>query len=167
MRMKLIGALAMVALIAACSDKDSGMAGNTGDEFNGARTAGTPTGATPGTEQDLVQNVGDRVMFETNHSDLTADARATLDRQATWLKKYANLTVTVEGHCDERGTREFNLALGERRADAVKKYLIASGIPVSSRSDDQLWQGTSCSYRQRRVGMVAEPPRRDGGELSL
>ncbi len=130
MRLKLIGALALVALMAACSsDKDAGNAGMTGDQYAGSH--GTATGAAPGTEQDLVQNVGDRVFFPTNHSDLTTEARATLDRQAAWLKKYSSLSITVEGHCDERGTREYNLALGERRADAVKKYLIASGVDAS------------------------------------
>ena len=86
--------------------------------------------ARPGTQEDLVVNVGDRVFFGFDKSDLTAEARATLDRQAAWLKKYANVRVTVEGHCDERGTREYNLALGERRATAAKNYLVAAGIPA-------------------------------------
>ena len=88
-------------------------------------------GPAPGTQADLVVNVGDRVFFETDSSDLTAVARETLSNQATWLGQYASLTVNVEGHADERGTREYNLALGERRANAVKNYLIALGVDAS------------------------------------
>ena len=135
MRMKFLSVLALVAVVSACSDDknngamtDNGAGGVGKYDPNGGANS---NGVQPGTEQDLAQNVGDRVRFETNRSDLTAEARATLDRQAAWLKKYANLTVTVEGNCDERGTREYNLALGERRAEAAKRYLIASGIPAS------------------------------------
>ena len=134
MRMKFLPALAIVLAISACADKDKN-AGDTSGMGNGSDVGHiggmNSNGVQPGTEQDLAQNVGDRVRFETNHSDLTTEARATLDRQAAWLKKYGNLTVTVEGHCDERGTREYNLALGERRAEAAKRYLVASGIPAN------------------------------------
>ena len=85
-------------------------------------------GPAPGTQADLVVNVGDRVFFDTDSSDLSAPARETLANQSSWLGQYPNLTVTVEGHADERGTREYNLALGERRANAVRNYLIALGI---------------------------------------
>jgi peptidoglycan-associated lipoprotein len=136
MRLKLLSVLAIVALVSACSsdkDKNADMAngagmGGMGSGTMGAGRAGT---VTPGTEEDLAQNVGDRVFFATDHSDLSTEARGTLDRQAQWLKKYANLSVTIEGNSDERGTREYNLALGERRADAVRKYLVASGIDAS------------------------------------
>ena len=84
--------------------------------------------ATPGSQQDFTVNVGDRVFFETDSSSLTATARATLDRQATWLARYKNYPITVEGHADERGTREYNLALGARRASATRTYLVAKGI---------------------------------------
>jgi peptidoglycan-associated lipoprotein len=83
------------------------------------------------TQEDLVVNVGDRVFFAYNKSDLSAEARATLDRQATWLKTNASASITVEGHTDERGTREYNLALGERRATAAKNYLVADGVSAS------------------------------------
>ncbi len=85
-------------------------------------------GPAPGTQQDLVVNVGDRVFFGYDRYDLDPEARATLDLQAQWLQEYPYVTVTVEGHTDERGTREYNLALGERRATSVKNYLIAVGI---------------------------------------
>jgi peptidoglycan-associated lipoprotein len=85
--------------------------------------------ATPGSQQDFTVNVGDRVFFETDSSALTSTARATLDKQAQWLARYANHPITIEGHADERGTREYNLALGARRAAATRDYLQARGIP--------------------------------------
>ena len=89
-----------------------------------------PAGAsiTPGSVQDLVVNVGDRVFFDFDRSDLKPDARATLEKQAAWLKKFPAIRVTLEGHADERGTREYNLALGERRANSAKEFLVALGI---------------------------------------
>ncbi len=84
--------------------------------------------AAPGTQQDFTVNVGDRVFFETDSSSLTTTARTTLDRQATWLARYTRYPVTVEGHADERGTREYNLALGARRAAATRDYLVAKGV---------------------------------------
>jgi peptidoglycan-associated lipoprotein len=85
----------------------------------------------PGSQQDLAQSAGDRVFFEFDRSDITSEAQQILERQAAWLQRYPNVTVTIEGHCDERGTREYNLALGERRASAVKNVLVAAGIPAS------------------------------------
>ena len=84
--------------------------------------------AAPGSQQDFVVNVGDRVFFESDSTELTMQSRATLDKQAQWLQQYANYTFTVEGHADERGTREYNIALGARRAQAVRDYLAARGI---------------------------------------
>ena len=84
--------------------------------------------ATPGSPQDFSQNVGDRVFFETDSTELTATAQATLDKQASWLQQYARYNFVVEGHADERGTREYNFALGARRAERVKEYLIARGV---------------------------------------
>ncbi len=117
---------AALVLVSACDTAGT----NDGDAgANGANGANSKMGAArPGTQEDLVVNVGDRVFFDYNESDLKAEARSTLDRQAAWLKKYGTAKVTVEGHCDERGTREYNLALGERRATAVKNYLVAAGI---------------------------------------
>ncbi len=85
--------------------------------------------AVPGSAQDFAQNVGDRVFFESDSSDLTPKAQATLDRQADWLTRYDRGPFLIEGNADERGTREYNFALGARRAEATKQYLVARGIP--------------------------------------
>lgn len=84
--------------------------------------------AAPGSEKDFALNVGDRVFFQNDQSSLSAEAQETLRRQAQWLKKYADVTIQVEGHADERGTREYNLALSARRATAAREFLIAQGI---------------------------------------
>jgi peptidoglycan-associated lipoprotein len=84
--------------------------------------------AAPGSQQDFVVNVGDRVFFETDSSELTEQARATLDKQAQWLSNYNRYAFTIEGHADERGTREYNIALGARRAQTVREYLTTRGI---------------------------------------
>lgn len=99
---------------------------------NGALTGlngGAP--ATPGSPQDFAVNVGDRVYFDSDSSDLSPTAQATLAKQASWLQQYARYNVTIEGHADERGTREYNFALGARRAETTKDYLVARGIPAS------------------------------------
>ena len=122
---KLLCLMAVLVMVSACDTLGS----NEGDA--GANGAGGKAGAArPGTQEDLVVNVGDRVFFGFDKSDLTSEAQATLNRQAAWLKKSSALKVVVEGHADERGTREYNLALGERRATAVKNYLVAAGIPA-------------------------------------
>ena len=82
-------------------------------------------------QQELVAKVGDRIFFNFNAYALRADAQKTLQAQAKWLKEQPSLSVTIEGHCDERGTREYNLALGERRANAVKSYLVALGVSAN------------------------------------
>jgi peptidoglycan-associated lipoprotein len=87
--------------------------------------------ATPGSQQDFVVNVGDRVFFETDSSELTPQARSTLDKQAQWLAQYGNYAFTIEGHADERGTREYNIALGARRAQTVRDYLISRGVAAN------------------------------------
>lgn len=112
-------ALAIVAAltIAACANK-------TNDGLN----SGLAGAAAPGSQQDFVVNVGDRVFFETDSTDLTPQARATLDNQAQWLAQYNQYTFTIEGHADERGTREYNIALGARRAQTVREYLAARGV---------------------------------------
>src|SRR5580704_12268996 len=84
--------------------------------------------AIPGSQQDFVVNVGDRVFFDTDSSELSDQARATLDKQAQWLNNYNQYAFTVEGHADERGTREYNIALGARRAETVREYLTSRGI---------------------------------------
>ena len=85
----------------------------------------------PGSQQDLAATAGDRIFFGYDRSDISAEAQQILQRQADWLKRYQNVSVTIEGHCDERGTREYNLALGERRAQAAKNVLVALGIPAA------------------------------------
>ena len=89
------------------------------------------SGPAPGSEEDLVANVGDRVFFDFNKSSLKPDARATLDRQSAWLAKYGSVNVQIAGNCDERGTEEYNLALGQRRANSAADYLKAKGVAGS------------------------------------
>jgi len=84
--------------------------------------------AIPGSQQDFVVNVGDRVFFDTDSSELSDQARATLDKQAQWLGNYNRYAFTIEGHADERGTREYNIALGARRAETVREYLVSRGV---------------------------------------
>ncbi|HEY5209014.1 MAG TPA: peptidoglycan-associated lipoprotein Pal [Stellaceae bacterium] len=130
MNLRPLSLLAAVLLVAACSQtpQSGGGAGGAGGATTGSSTSSTST-VSPGSKQDFVQNVGDRVFFQFNESNITQEGRATLEKQADWLKRYGNVTVTVEGHCDDRGTREYNLALGERRAAAVKRALVALGVP--------------------------------------
>src|SRR5919112_567996 len=101
---------------------------NNPDQNAQANAAGM---ATPGSQQDFVVNVGDRVFFETDSTDLTPQARATLDKQAQWLSRYPNYAFLVEGHADERGTREYNFSLSARRAQNVRDYLVSRGIQAS------------------------------------
>ena len=126
MNTKTLALLATLALLSACAKQadTSGVAGN------GAATSGT-SGAVPGSEEDLVANVGDRVFYATNDSSLSGDARGTLDRQSAWLGRYPQDAVQVAGNCDERGTEEFNIALGARRANAARDYLVAHGVASS------------------------------------
>jgi peptidoglycan-associated lipoprotein len=86
------------------------------------------SGPSPGSYEDLVVNVGDRVFFDYDKSDLSPEARATVEALAVWMNSYPATTIGIEGHCDERGTREYNLALGERRASSVHDYLVALGV---------------------------------------
>jgi peptidoglycan-associated lipoprotein len=112
-----VAAILLAALAtAACANKP--------DMGQGA-FAGT---AAPGSQQDFVVNVGDRVFFESDQTDLSPQAIATLDKQAQWLQTYNRYAFTIEGHADERGTREYNIALGARRAQAVRAYLASRGI---------------------------------------
>ena len=119
---KFAAAIVLALGAAACSSNKDGMADGAGGGF------GAGGAATPGSAQDFVVNVGDRVFFETDQTDLTAQGRETLDKQAQWLSRYSQYTFTIEGHADERGTREYNIALGARRAQSVRDYLVARGI---------------------------------------
>src|SRR5690348_185547 len=117
--MRVIGfsaGLAAVSLVAGCANPTSGS---------------LTSAAAPGSQQDFVVNVGDRVFFATDQTDLSQQARATLDKQAQWLAQYNRYSFTIEGHADERGTREYNIALGARRAQTVREYLISRGIDAN------------------------------------
>ena len=115
-RAGLVAALFAALAVSACANKPAS---------DSMASAGS---AAPGSEQDFVVNVGDRVFFETDSSELTPQARATLDKQAQWLQHYRTYAFTLEGHADERGTREYNIALGARRAQTVRDYLVARGV---------------------------------------
>jgi len=120
--------------LAACSSAEQPPGGPGGPQPLGSPGGAGGVGARsaiPGSQQDLEASAGDRVFFAFDRSDISPEARETLTRQADWLRRYPNVTVTIEGHCDERGTREYNLALGERRAQAAKNVLVALGIPAS------------------------------------
>ena len=127
----------MVLFVAACATtpKDSADSSGSGSSSSGSDvssegtiTETTGSGIVSGSQEDLIVNVGDRVFFGYDSSDLDSDALELLQDQVAWLKQNSDVTVTIEGHCDERGTREYNLALGEKRAQAVKNYLIGLGI---------------------------------------
>lgn len=120
-----IGALlSTLFLLAACETPGGDNAGS--DNYG----SNNGSNAAPDSNEYFAQNVGDRIFFDYNSSSLSGEAQATLERQANWLKQYGNVNAVVEGHCDERGTREYNLALGERRANAVKNYLVTLGVPA-------------------------------------
>lgn len=125
MYVRILSILAAVALVAACETAPEGGAGAAGA---GAGAAAAPGAVVPGSQQDLVVNVGDRVFFDFDKFNLKPEAQRTLERQSSWLKKYPNIRILVAGNCDERGTREYNLALGERRANSTKNYLISQGV---------------------------------------
>ena len=120
---KFAAALVLALGAAACSSNKDGLADGAGSGFTSGGAA------TPGSAQDFVVNVGDRVFFETDSTDLTPTAVATLDKQAQWLNRYPNYTFLIEGHADERGTREYNYSLSARRAETVRDYLISRGVP--------------------------------------
>ena len=117
--LKLAAVLAVALSMGACANKNLGADG------------AMASAATPGSQQDFVVNVGDRVFFETDSSELTPQSRATLDKQAQWLATYNRYSFIIEGHADERGTREYNIALGARRAQSVRDYLASRGIEPS------------------------------------
>jgi peptidoglycan-associated lipoprotein len=153
---------AAALLLAACKQPNDTSANTGGGATSTSAQAGGPGGgAAKGSREDFIQNVGDRVYFDFNRSEIKSEGQTVLQRQAAWLKQYASVTVTVEGHCDERGTREYNLALGNRRANAVKNALVAAGVaanrvqiisygkdrPVVVGSNEQAWA-------QNRVGIT-------------
>ena len=139
--LKVAAMVVLVVAVAACARNGTGV-GNLG-----------PGGGAPGSQQEFLVSVGDRVFFETDSSNLTPTATATLDKQAAWLNKYGNYRILIEGHADERGTREYNLALGQRRANSARDVLVASGVagarittisygkdrPAALGSDESAW----------------------------
>ena len=136
MRFKLISLLAALVFVSACASEpeETSEATNVGAADTSTSTTTTTTATTqapaiaPGSVKDFVVNVGDRVFFDFDSSDIRADAVPTLEAQAAFLRTFPSLTLVIEGHADERGTREYNLALGERRANAHKDYLISLGV---------------------------------------
>jgi peptidoglycan-associated lipoprotein len=118
-------ALTLAMAMAACARNPDDAGANARAGLGGAGAA------TPGSVQDFAVNVGDRVFFDSDSSELNASAVSTLDKQAQWLTRYSRYSFTVEGHADERGTREYNFALGARRSEAVKSYLSAKGVDAS------------------------------------
>ena len=127
---KLLAALAAAAMITACSSTPETAATAGGGEGAGGGTAGSGT-VRPGSQEDLRASVGDRVFFGSDRSTIAADQRPVLERQARWLQQYAQNQVTIEGHADERGTREYNLALSQRRGNSARDVLVASGVSGS------------------------------------
>jgi len=151
---KIIAVLAALLLVAACESKSTDTATNT----NNGVVNGT---VTKGSQQDFTINVGDHTFFEYDSYALTPQARDTLTKQAAWLKQYGTWRVTVEGHCDERGTREYNLALGERRASAIRAFLIAQGIPANrvrtisyGKERPEVLGSDEASYAKNRRGVT-------------
>ncbi len=151
---KFLISIFLVLFVAACATnkKDaadsSGSGSSTSDSSvgEGNITETTGSGVVAGSQEDLIVNVGDRVYFGYDSSELDSDALELLQDQVAWLKQYSDVAVTIEGHCDERGTREYNLALGEKRAQAVKNYLIGLGI-----SPDRV---STISYGKERPAVV-------------
>lgn len=158
MKIKALGALAAVALLAACSNapKTATTAGGTG------MATATQQGAAPGSEQQLVADVGDRAFFAFNKSSISGEDQTTLERQASWLSKYPNVDVLVAGNADPRGTETYNLALGHRRANAARDFLVAKGVTPSR--VQTVSYGKSClvspgnsdqDYKQDRVAITS------------
>ena len=154
MNIRTLGALgALALLLAACGDDK---ATTQGAASGGGGGAGGMTAANvvPGSEEDLKANVGDRVLFDYDKSTLNDAAKTVLDRQSAWLGRYASVNVQIAGNCDERGTEEYNIVLGQRRAGIARDYLVAKGVassrmtttsygkdrPVALGSDEESWK---------------------------
>ena len=153
------GALLMLAACSSAPETPAGGLGGPGGPGGPGGIGASQYG--PGSQQDLAATAGDRVFFAFDRSDISSEAQQILQRQAEWLRRYPNVSVTIEGHCDERGTREYNLALGERRANAVKNVLVAAGIPaarlatISYGKERPIVPGsTEDAYAQNRVAIT-------------
>ncbi len=138
-------AMAAFLVLAACETPPRDGSGVDGQDVYG-ENGNSYDGSGAGGYDEFVANVGDRVFFGTDSSAIGGEAQATLQRQAAWLKEYSNVDVIVEGHCDERGTREYNLALGERRANAARNYLVRLGVNAS--------RITTVSYGKERPAVI-------------
>ncbi len=148
---KLAGVAGALLLISACATNE-GPDLTVGEAYD-TGAAAAPTGVVPGSQQDLEKNAGNRVFFGYNQHTLTQDARETLSRQAAWLRQYPETRILIAGNCDERGTREYNLALGARRAEAARAFLTSLGVdasrlttvsygkerPIDPRSTEEAW----------------------------
>jgi peptidoglycan-associated lipoprotein len=165
MRLKMMSMFAAVALLAACestpqqTNNAGGLGG--GAPLGGAAGSSQFGSVRPGSQEELQQQYGDRVFFDFDKSDLTPNSRRTVEGWAAFLRQNPNVTLTIEGHCDERGTREYNLALGERRATAVKRFLADLGIDgrrvatISYGKERPAVVGSSeSSYAQNRRGVA-------------
>ena len=153
MRFKVLGMVAALALVVSACESTSDSGAGASGSGSGSSITPLPAAEPLALKDQFVVDVGDRVFFSFDRFDVETDQEAVLDRQAAWLKSHVFVTVTIEGHADERGTREYNLALGERRANAVKEYLIYQGIdakriktvsygeerPVALGSDEAAW----------------------------
>lgn len=133
---RVVSLLAVLVVLAGCQSKpeDTGAISTSGEMTTSAPMDGAGVGQDnimPGSEQDLVVNIGDRVFFGYDQSDLSSEARGMVEKQAQWLKTYPSVNIMIEGHADERGTREYNLALADKRASSVRSYLVALGVPTS------------------------------------
>ncbi len=131
MKFKILAVAAALLLVAGCSSDENiepATTADTGTVIETAPEIAVIETAAPGSLEDFVANVGDRVFFGYDRYDLTPEAQALLQAQVAWLQTYPQYQIVVEGHCDERGTREYNLALGERRANAAANYMVALGL---------------------------------------
>jgi len=157
MIIKLLTGALLVFFLAACSTTPKDTAESTGSGSTSSSSDVSSTGSEsvtdsasasiePGSQEDLIVNVGDRVFFNYDSFELDSDAQELLQDQVAWLKQHSGVSVIIEGHCDERGTREYNLALGEKRAQSVKNYLIGLGI-----SSDRV---STISYGKERPAVV-------------
>jgi peptidoglycan-associated lipoprotein len=157
---KLILLIAAGFFLASCAATKTEQGGDV-DAASSASSSSSEGSINAGTQEDLIVNVGDRVFFEFDSSELTVDAQATLDAQAAWLLQYSDTDITIEGHADERGTREYNLALGDKRAFAVYSYLAQAGVDTN-RMDYVSWGkerpevigSEETAYSQNRRGVT-------------
>ena len=157
---KLILLIAAGFFLASCAATKTDQGGDV-DAASSASSSSSDGSINDGTQEDLIVNVGDRVFFEFDSSELTVDAQATLDAQAAWLLQYSDTDITIEGHADERGTREYNLALGDKRAFAVYSYLAQAGVDTN-RMDYVSWGkerpevigSDETAYSQNRRGVT-------------